>query len=374
MVADLRHKRWFRVLAHVCRILFALTFISSGFVKAIDPWGTALNITNYLIIYGFESLKPYVMVFSIWLCGAELMMGLMLLFKVRVRLISIFAVLSMIFFTTLTFLSATWIPVEDCGCFGDALKLSPTETFVKNLVLLPMAVCVWWRYRPDRIFAFSKLELLLTILFCSTSMGVGIYSYYHLPPFDFLPYKIGSNIAEDMEKARHEQATADVVLVYRNRKSGKLREFTLKDKAWHNEKRWEWVDTRVSEEQDNKVEPMVLEFFVQDETGEVTDSLLSVKGKLYMLCVSNPDLVDEKCGRRLRSAVERAHEEGAGIVCLVPEYIDKPTYRSFDGSEPVKCYNIDLKTMRTMLRANVGLVELTDGTITDKRNCRDIGK
>ena len=119
---------------------------------------------------------------------------------------------------------------------------------------------------------------------------------------------------------------------------------------------------------------MVLEFFVQDETGEVTDSLLSVKGKLYMLCVSNPDLVDEKCGRRLRSAVERAHEEGAGIVCLVPEYIDKPTYRSFDGSEPVKCYNIDLKTMRTMLRANVGLVELTDGTITDKRNCRDIGK
>ena len=373
MGSALRNKRWFRVLTHVCRILFALTFITSGFVKAIDPWGTALNITNYLVIYGLEALKPYVMVFSIWLCGAELMMGCMMLFKVRVRLISIFAVLSMIFFTTLTFLSATWIPVEDCGCFGEVVKLSPWKTFLKNLVLLPMAVCVWWRYRPDRIFAFSTIELALTILFCSTSMGVGIYSYYHLPPLDFLPYRVGVNIAEAMEKARTEQASADVVLVYRNRRTGKLKEFSLKDKAWHNEKRWEWVETRVSEDADNRVEPMILEFFVSDGNGaDVTDSLLSVKGKLYMLCVSRADAVGEKCGRRLRSAIERAEAEGAGVVCLTPQILQGETRVSFAGSNPVKCSHIDAKTMKTMLRPDFGLVFLPDGTIIDKRNCRDI--
>ncbi len=126
------------------------------------------------------------MVFSIWLCGAELMMGCMLLFKVRIRLISIFAVLSMLFFTLLTLLSATLIPVEDCGCFGEALKLTPWETFVKNVVLLPMAFVVWWRYRPDKIFAFKPLEIVLTCTFFFLAMYLGYYCYIHLP-LDGLP-------------------------------------------------------------------------------------------------------------------------------------------------------------------------------------------
>ena len=361
------------MVTHVCRMVFALTFIVSGFVKAVDPWGTALNITNYLTIYGFESLKPYVMIFSIWLCGAELMTGCMMLFKVRIRLVSIFAVLSMIFFTALTFLSATWIPIEDCGCFGEFIKLSPWQTFAKNLVLLPLAVCVWWRYRPDRVFSFSKAELTLTILFCVASMGLGMYNYYHLPIFDFLPYKVGVNIADAMQQARNEQENAEVVLVYRNRRNGKLKEFSLGDKAWHNDKKWEWVETRVSDTGNNKVEPMILQFYISDENGnDVTDALLATKGKLYLLCVSRLNGVDASCRQNLRTLIDRAEVEQTDIVCLTPEILHGETWHSFEGSAPVRCYNIDAKTMKTMLRANVGLVELTDGTITAKLNCRDI--
>ena len=134
--------RKLKIASHVCRTLVGLTFIFSGFVKAVDPWGTALRVNEYLSIYGIEQFLPYSMIFSVWLCGAELMMGLMLMFRVRTRLISIFALVSMTFFTVLTFLSATWIPVEDCGCFGDALKLSPWQTFFKNLVLLPMVFLI----------------------------------------------------------------------------------------------------------------------------------------------------------------------------------------------------------------------------------------
>ena len=113
--------RGLKLLSNLFCVLVGVFFIFSGFVKVVDPWGTALKVNEYLAIYGLEWLAPASMTFSIWLCGAELMMGLLLLFKVRIRLVSIFALVSMSFFTVLTFLSATWIPVEDCGCFGDAL-------------------------------------------------------------------------------------------------------------------------------------------------------------------------------------------------------------------------------------------------------------
>ena len=101
------------LITGVCRLVLAVVFIVSGFTKVIDPWGTSIKINEYLTIYGFDYLIPASMVFSIWLCGAEMMMGCMLLCKVRIRLVSIFALASMLFFTILTFLSATFIPVED---------------------------------------------------------------------------------------------------------------------------------------------------------------------------------------------------------------------------------------------------------------------
>lgn len=368
----MRKYRWFRLLTHICRVIFALTFIFSGAVKSLDPWGTALTVDNYLVTYGLEALKPVAMIFSIWLCGAELMMGCMLLFKVRIRMCSTFASISMIFFTLLTFLSATIFPVEDCGCFGDVVKLTPWQSFFKNFALLPMILIVWWRYRPDRMFAFSKLEFALALFFCVFSMGVGTYSYFHLPPIDLLPYKEGTHIAQAMEQARNRKQEGEVVLVYRNLRTGKLREFDIDDKAWQNEKRWEWVDTRFESDSKDKVEPMILEFYIADDKGEVTDSLLSVKGNLYMICVTNRAKVSKRCEQRLAKVVEQVQAEQAAVICLTPEPVTRPTYHSFADSEQIRCYNIDSKTMKTMLRANTGLVVLTDGVISRKSNCLDL--
>jgi hypothetical protein len=174
-----------------------------------------------------------------------------------------------------------------------------------------------------------------------------------------------------MDKARAEQTSEEVVLVYRNRRNGRLREFSLDDKAWHNDNRWEWVETRV-ESDNHSVEPMILEFYVANEQGEVTDSLLNIKGNLYMICVTDRDKVSQKCEQRLAKVVEQAAAEQSAVVCLTPQPITRPTYHSFAGSEAVRCYNIDSKTMKTMLRANTGIVVLTDGIVTRKANCRDI--
>lgn len=366
----MRKSRAFKILANVCRLILACTFIVSGFTKVIDPWGTALKVNEYLSIYGLEYLQGGSMVFSIWLCGAELMMGCMLLFKVRIRLISIFAVLSMVFFTVLTLLSATLIPVEDCGCFGEALKLTPWQTFAKNVVLLPMSFVVWWRYRPDRIFAFNPLEIVLTVTFFCLTMYLGYYCYRHLPLIDFLPYRIGVNIHEAMHAPVVEAGETHTVLVYRNRETGKLHEFSLEDTEWQDADRWEWVDTRTTSEVPS-IRPLVSEFALRDADGDATEQIVTAPGTVYMLCVTSFDRLPRACARRMARLVERAREEGAAVVCLTPQPLDGVTCHDF-GTGGVRCYNIDASTMKTMLRAENGLVVLRDGTITAKRNCRDI--
>lgn len=366
----MRNKRAFKIVAHACRIVLAATFILSGFTKVIDPWGTALKVDEYLTIYGLETLMSASMLFSIWLCGAELMMGCMLLFKVRIRLISIFALISMFFFTVLTFLSATVLPVEDCGCFGEALKLSPWQTFFKNLVLLPLAVVVWWRYRPDRIFAFKPLEIVLTVLFFLFSMGLGYYCYIHLPLIDFLPYKVGVNIREAMQEPAETVGKTETVLIYRDRETGRERSFSLDETEWQDTLRWEWVDTRMLTDAPT-IRPLVSEFALRDNGSDATDDVLAVRGRLYMLCVTSFDRLPERCIRRMAALVARAAEERAQVVCLTPYPLDGETWYDF-GTGEVHCYNIDASTMRTMLRARNGVVVLDDGTITAKMNCRDI--
>lgn len=364
-----------KIASNICTIIVGLVFIFSGFVKVIDPWGTALKVNEYLSIYGMEWLTPASMTFSIWLCGAELMMGLMLLFRVRTRLISIFALVSMSFFTVLTFLSATWIPVEDCGCFGDALKLTPWETFFKNLIILPMVVVIWYRYRPDKIFVFKRIELVLTCLFFTIAMGLGAYCYYHKPLVDFLPYKKGANLYA-MIQSQHDTGSEAVseeeyVLIYRNRRTGKLREFSIDDKEWQNDKKWEWVETRVDNEAPT-VQTLVSEFSLSDVEGNVTEEILTRPGRVYMICVTNFSKLRKRCAARLRSVVERAEAEGALVVCLTPQPLRYVTRYSFDGSDEVRCYNIDATVMKTMLRAENGLVVLNDGFIEEKYNCRSI--
>lgn len=362
MAHALRNRRWYRYLSHFCRIVFAVTFIVAGFYKAIDPWGTILAMRNYLVAYDITAPDWLVTILSIWLSGAELMMGCMLLFKVRIRMVSILSVLSMTFFTILTFLSATVIPVEDCGCFGELVKLTPWQSFAKNAILLPMALCFWYRYRPDRIFAFSKLEFSLMCIFFTFAMSVGTYHYFHLPLIDMLPYRVGVNIEEEMDKARAKQTTDKVLLIYRNRRTDRVREFSLDDKAWHNEKRWEWVETRV-ESDNHSVEPMILEFYISNHEGEKTSEILAVKEKLYMLFMKDSEYNDAVRSKFV--AVEHhAEQTGEKIVYITPEHIS--------DTASANIYNMDSKTMKTILRADYGLVVLENGTIAEKYNYRDI--
>ncbi len=368
------NSRVLKNITHVARMIMGLVFIISGFVKAIDPWGTSIKVDEYLRSYGWEELLPLSIAISIWLCGAELMMGLMLTFKVRIRFVSIGALFSMVIFTIITLLGATVMPVEDCGCFGHAVSLSPWQSFFKNLLLLPMAVIIYWRYRPDKIFLFKRSELILAALFFSISMGLGFYCYRHLPLIDFLPYKVGANLPVLIEEANKANRAdkVDVVLVFKDKKRGdRYKEFKMEDTEWHNEDRYEWVETRTVEHIP-AVKPLISEFALRDYNSQlVTNELLSTPGVLDMLVITSLSKIDEElmseCRIALESYAAEAKAKGNRVICITPDIITEES--NFAG---VECYNIDPITMKTMLRAWAGVVSLRDGVIERKSNCIDL--
>jgi uncharacterized membrane protein YphA (DoxX/SURF4 family) len=355
-------------LADVCRVVLGLTFIFSGFVKTVDPWGTALKITEYLNVYGFGTLNNYRFGFAIWFCAAELMMGFMLTFKIKTRLISIFAMLVMTFFLVLTFLSATVLPVEDCGCFGDALKMSPWASFAKNVVLWVLALVVWLDARKNlSFFPVTLREWIFTALFAAIAGGLGAYCYRHLPLIDFLPYKVGVNLREAVDGHGGDE---DARLVARDLTDGSLREFAVSDTTWYDTTRWEFVEQ--VEHGGFEAAMSLREFAVFNAEGDATGEIVGASGRVYMLCAVKLDLIKPRYAARFERIVRRAYEEGAKVVLLTATPLVDGQTATFGEAPPVEVYNVDATTMITMLRASVGMVVLEDGVIVDKKNCRDI--
>jgi uncharacterized membrane protein YphA (DoxX/SURF4 family) len=355
-------------LADVCRVVLGLTFIFSGFVKTIDPWGTALKITEYLNVYGFETLNNYRFGFAIWFCAAELMMGLMLTFKIKTRLISIFAMLVMTFFLVLTLLSATVIPVEDCGCFGDALKMSPWASFAKNVVLWVLALVVWLDARRSlTFFPVMIREWIFTALFAAIAGGLGAYCYRHLPLIDFLPYKVGVNLRGAVGNGGGDEGAR---MIFRDLRNGSTREFDVADTTWYDTSRWEFIEQ--VEHGSFEAEMSLREFAVFNSAGDATAEIVNSPGRVYMLCAVKLDLVKPRYAARFEKVVRRAYEEGAKVVLLTATPLAEGQTITFGTAPPVEVYNVDGTTMITMLRASVGMVVLHDGVIVDKKNCRDI--
>ena len=245
------------------RWIVALVFIFSGFVKGVDPWGTAIKLCEYLRAFSMDWLVGAQFALSILLSVTEMTIGLCLLFRVRERGAARLALLFMGFFTVLTLVLALWNPVADCGCFGDAVKLTNWQTFYKNILLSAFALLLWRGVRHERHGhdrQRSIVENSMVFFFLLFSSGVGIYSMRHLPLVDFLPFKVGANIPAQLASAGGDVTTT---LVYRDRLSGELREFALQDTSWYDTLRWEYVDTRIEERMPSR-RPAISDFSVFD--------------------------------------------------------------------------------------------------------------
>lgn len=189
------------VLVNVCRILLGATFVFSGFVKAIDPIGTQYKLQDYLSAVGMGAFVPNIVTLlaSLALAALEFSLGVFVLFAIRRHLVSKIIVAFMTVMTIITVWIALFNPVEDCGCFGDALRLTNVETLLKNIVLLAASIVLAWQ--PLQMYRFLTrstqwIAVNYTILFV---LLLSAHCLYHLPLIDFRPYHIGMNIKKGME-------------------------------------------------------------------------------------------------------------------------------------------------------------------------------
>ena len=312
-----------KTAVNIARLLLALTFILSGFVKAVDPLGTQYKIHDYLEAIGLASIVPDfgTLASSVILSATEFLLGICLLFAIRRRLVSKIVVVLMTLMTLLTLWLAIDDPVTDCGCFGDALVLTNWQTFWKNVVLLAAALIVW-RYPLDmpRLISESNQWIVMNYSAFFILVIIAGRSLYTLPQFDFRPYHVGTNLRE----------------------------------GWQ----------RMMEGEDSPY----TEFFIEstDEGEDITEAVLGSQGYTFLLVAPHLENANDSQFDRLNSIYEYCLENGYQFYCLTAStQRGIGRWQDITGAEYPFC-NTDETTLKTVIRSNPGLLLLNDGIIIRK--------
>lgn len=358
-------QRLLKMIVNLCRIIVAVTFIYSGFVKAIDPIGTQYKLQDYLGAIGMAGILPNwtLLAVAVFLAAIEFCIGIFLLFAIQRRLISKLTVAFMAFMTMVTVWIVVADPVKDCGCFGDALHLTNTETLIKNIVLLVCSLTIM--YRPLAMFRFvSKSNQWIvtnyTIVFILVSSGL---SLYYLPIFDFRPYHIGVNIPRGMEipkGAKLPQFKTTFIM----EKNGQRKEFTLDN---YPDASWKFIDSKTVQTSEGYIPP-IHDFSITDnKTGlDLTNSVLSHKGYTFLLISPHLETADDSNFGDIDRLYEYAQSYDIPFYCLTASTA-KAIKRWIDltGAEYPFCIT-DEAVLKTIIRSNPGLLLLKDGTIINK--------
>ena len=350
---------------NVCRFVLAATFIFSGYVKAIDPLGTLYKLKDYAAAMSLNGLLPdWVLVgVAIALAALEFALGVFMLFAVRRHVVSRITLAFMAAMTVLTLWIFVADPVKDCGCFGDALKLTNGETLLKNIVLSACAALVAWRPVDMARFISRSNQWIVRYYTVAYIVITSVYCLYTLPIFDFRPYHVGMNIKQGMEIPEGaEQPEFESTFLLK--KNGETREFTLDN---YPDSTWEYVDTRTVQTKKG-YEPPIHDFALTScDTGEdITEQVLTKKGYTFLLVSPRLAVADDSNFGDIDQIYEYAEENGIDFYCVTASANDEiERWRDLTGAEYQFC-NADETTLKTMIRSNPGLMLLKDGTIIGK--------
>lgn len=356
------------LITQIARLLVAVTFIFSGFVKLVDPLGSAYKFEEYFgaDVLNLEFLSPYALQFSILLILAEIMLGVMLLvgFKRKLTVWSLFAI--SLLFLFLTWYSAYFNKVTDCGCFGDAVTLTPWETFYKNVVLIVLIVYLIVRVYDIQPIGSDILAKRLSLGALIIFIGIQIYVLRYLPIIDFRAYAIGKNIPEGMiipDDA--EKPVFEDTWIYNV--NGEDKVFSTEEKPWNIEGAT-FVD-RKTRTLVAGYEPPIHDFTMEMDGEDLTDVLME-KEKLMLFVSYNLNLSSPKGMKNIKDLSERAMERGYTVYCFSASTIE-------DYAKIKEAYGFDFDllfcdetTLKTIVRSNPGIVTLNKGTVVGKWSWR----
>ncbi len=355
------------------RIIVGFTFLFSGFVKAVDPLGFTYKIQDYLIELNLTELFQLAMPVALFFVVAEFLLGAMLLIgahrKWTARLIGLF----MIFFTPFTLWVAIANPVEDCGCFGDALVISNWQTFYKNLVLLVGAILLiinWSVIKP----VYSKKTGSYAALFIAVfGLSFALYNVYREPVIDFRSYKIGADIPELMYVNAEDADIYETIFVYS--KDGEEQEFTEEDYPW-NDSTWTFVDMKnslVKEGVKPEIEDFAIEVLYYDDFdnswnfgGDITDLILSDTSYTFITVSYSLDKMSVKSLSRLKEISRFALDNGFPFYFVTASSLDVLEKWEDKYQTEFQFCHADERVLKTMIRTNPGLMLLKEGVVINK--------
>ncbi len=349
----------------VLRFVVGLVFIFSGFVKGIDPLGTAFKLEDYLMYYHLDWFLPLSLALSILLSALEFSLGVLLILKVRPVLVTWLLLLMMSFFTLLTFYDAIYEPVKDCGCFGDALILSNWQTFYKNIVLIIFVIILFINrkklksaYNP---FGEWALMLGVPLIFAWFS----VVNYRNLPMIDFLAWKEGN----DMVPERN--LPLQFTLTYKNKSTGVEKQyvspnFPYDDPEWLEQ--WEFVSQCVVDP--NPPPPHNLQILDQ-EFSDVTANFLENPDYQFILAIWNSGSVNKLALKKMNSFYHKAEHDGHSFIAITPT-IEEGEELAKELGLDYEFYFADDIELKIMVRSNPGLVLLKDGVVQKKWSYRNI--
>ncbi|CAG5068689.1 hypothetical protein DYBT9623_01421 [Dyadobacter sp. CECT 9623] len=350
-----------KIIAQISRVIVGLLFIFSGLIKLNDPIGTQYKLEEYFEVFAtdlpmfhdfFMGLIPLALYFSVFLCTAEVVLGIALLVGYKPRTVSWLLLLIIVFFTFLTFYSAYFNKVTDCGCFGAAIKLTPWTSFGKDIFLLALILIIVYYRKKFRPLPTGIIVAVSTL----ASLGVAVYSLRHLPILDLLPYRVGANIPAQLKPSE------PLRYLYTFEKDGKTFEY----EQYPSDTTLVFKEMNVINED---AKPKITDYKVWNDAGDFTEE--TFKGTKLFLIIKNLTDINTAALPDINKLLNAVRGKGVEPIILTSGNSDEIVQFVASHQLTAPFYYVDATVLKTILRSNPGLWLLKDGTVKGKWHYND---
>jgi uncharacterized membrane protein YphA (DoxX/SURF4 family) len=358
------------ILTQVSRVLVGLLFIISGLIKLNDPVGFSYKLGEYFSesVLNMPFLVPLALPLAVFIVIFEAVLGIMLLVGYKPKFTVWSLLLMIVFFTFLTFYSAYFNKVTDCGCFGDALKLTPWESFTKDVVLLFFIIILFINQKLIRPFLPKNITNITVYLSIALCAFMGYYVLNHLPIIDFRAYKVGTNVPKAMEIPEGApKAVVEMTFIYDV--NGVKKEYTV-DQVGNVPADAKFVD-RIDKVISEGYVPPIHDFTMEKDGGDHTPEMMA-EPKLMAFVMYELDKADPDGLEKLAELAKLATAKGYKVIAMTSSGDDQIAAVKQKYNLPFDFYFTDTTTLKTIERANPSIVIFNNGTIVQKAHFNDI--
>ncbi|MEO9872571.1 BT_3928 family protein [Ekhidna sp.] len=349
-----------KIIKEFARYIVGALFIFSGIIKVNDPVGTAIKLEEYFQVFAsdiapfFEWFVPAALFLSVVLSVLEVVLGVALIIGYRMRLTAWVLLAMIVFFTFLTFYSAYFNKVTDCGCFGDAIKLTPWQSFYKDIILLVLIAVIFWKRGDYKLLLSTKMSEIKVAGTTIVMIVLAIYAIQHLPFIDFRAYKIGNHLPTLMQNSE------PLKYIYIMKKDGEKFEFEV----YPSEEGYEYVDARLV---NPDAAAKITDLNVWQGDDDYTDQLLSGIKLVIIIHQIEKTSLDE---------IDRLRNLTYNNPRFDPWILTSSGYEKFEAFRHANqlaapYFFADATVLKTMVRSNPGVLLLKDGVVLAKWHYND---